>query len=87
MRSKLTMTLLVVALVSLVAWNGQGKTESSENVYYEYQVIYDPTESNTYDEGLKKLNELGSAGWEIVGTSKAGNSHSRLYLKRTRRQR
>ena len=85
MRSKLTVTLLVVALVSLIAWNSQGKTESPENTYYEYHVINDPTETNGQDEGLKKLNELGRVGWEIVGTNKAANTHARLYLKRTRR--
>jgi hypothetical protein len=83
MRSKLTVMLLVVALVSLIAWNGHGKTETPGSAMYEYQVIYDPTETNGQEEGVKKLNELGRQGWEIVGTSKAGNSYPRLYLKRT----
>ena len=83
MRSKLTRTLLVVAVVSGIAWNSQGRTESPGNITYEYQVIYDPTETNGQEEGLKKLNELGRQGWEIVGTSKAANAHPRLYLKRT----
>ena len=83
MRSKLTITLLVVAFVSLIAWNGYGKTDNPGNVIYEYQVIYDPTETSGQEEGVKKLNELGRQGWEIVGTSKAANAHPRLYLKRT----
>ncbi len=83
MRSKLTITLLIVALVSVVAWNVQSQTNKPGNVMYRYQVIYDPTETSGQDEGLKKLNELGAQGWEIVGASQAANAHPRLYLKRT----
>ena len=83
MRSKLTITLLVVVLVSLIAWNGQSQTDKPRNIMYQYDVIYDPTETSGQEEGLKKLNELGRQGWEIVGTSKAPNAHPRLYLKRT----
>lgn len=83
MRNKLTITLLIVALVSLVAWNGQSQPGKPKNVVYQYDVIYDPTETSGQDEGLKKLNELGAQGWEIVGASQAANAHPRLYLKRT----
>lgn len=83
MRSKLTIALLIVVLVSLIPWNGQSQTDNPRNIMYQYQVIYDPTETSGQDEGLKKLNELGRQGWEIVGTSKAANAHPRLYLKRT----
>lgn len=83
MRSKLTITLLIVVLISLIALNGQSQTDQPRNIMYQYQVIYDPTETSGQDEGLKKLNELGRQGWEIVGTSKAANAHPRLYLKRT----
>ena len=83
MRNKLTITLLMVVLVSFIAWNGHGQTDNTGKVTYEYQVIYDPTETSGQEEGLKKLNELGRQGWEIVGTSKAANAHPRLYLKRT----
>ena len=83
MRSKLTITMLIVVLVSLIALNGQSQTDRPRNIMYEYQVIYDPTETSGQEEGLKKLNELGRQGWEIVGTSKAANAHPRLYLKRT----
>ena len=83
MRNKLTIMLLIVALVSLVAWNAQSQTGKPRNVMYQYDVIYDPTETSGQDEGLKKLNELGAQGWEIVGASQAANAHPRLYLKRT----
>lgn len=73
----------MVALVFLITWNGQSQTTDRKHVIYQYQVIYDPTETSGQDEGLKKLNELGGQGWEIVGTSQAANAHPRLYLKRT----
>ena len=83
MRSKLAIMLLVVALVSFIAWNGHGQTDNPKKVMYEYQVIYDPIDTSGPEEGLKKLNELGRQGWEIVGTSKAAKDYPRLYLKRT----
>jgi hypothetical protein len=83
MRSKLTITLLIFALVSVVAWNGHSQTNKPRDVMYQYDVIYDPTETMGQDEGLKKLNQLGAQGWEIVGASQAANAHPRLYLKRT----
>lgn len=83
MRSKLTITLLIVALISVVAWNGQSQTAKPRDLMYQYDVIYDPTETMGQDQGLKKLNELGAQGWEIVGASQAANAHPRLYLKRT----
>lgn len=83
MRSKLSIALLLAALLSVVAWNGQSQTSKPRNVMYQYDVIYDPTETSGQDEGLKKLNQLGAEGWEIVGVSRAENAHPRLYLKRT----
>ena len=67
MRNKLTIALLIVALVSVVAWNAQSQTSKPKNVIYQYDVIYDPTETMGQDEGLKKLNELGAQGWELAG--------------------
>ena len=83
MRSKLTITLFIIALLSVVAWNGQSQTSKARNVIYQYDVIADPTETMGQDEGVKKLNEFGAQGWEIVGVSRTENAHPRLYLRRT----
>ena len=83
MKSKQTFALLIAGLLLIGAWSGHGQTAKPKNVIYQYDVIYDPTETMGQDEGLKKLNELGAQGWEIVGASQAANAHPRLYLKRT----
>ena len=83
MKSKLTIVLLIAGLLSIGAWSGHGQTGKPGNVIYQYDVIYDPTETMGQDEGLKKLNQLGAMGWEIVGASQGANAHPRLYLKRT----
>jgi hypothetical protein len=86
MRSKLVIAFLIVGLLSVGAWNGQGQTEKVESVSYEYLVLPDPTENSGLDEGIKKLNELGAQGWELAGVTKTGGYGSaRLYFKRARR--
>ena len=83
MKGKLAIALLIAGLLSIGAWSGHGQTGKPKDVMYQYDVIYDPTETMGQDEGLKKLNQLGAMGWEIVGASQAANAHPRLYLKRT----
>lgn len=85
MRSKVLTVALVVALLSIVAWSSQGQTDKPGSVSYEYQVLADPTETASMDEGLKKLNELGAQGWELAGVAKVGNKASRLYFRRIRK--
>ena len=86
MRSKLVVAFLIAGLLSIGAWNGQGKTEKVGSVAYEYLVLPDPTESSALDEGIKKLNELGAQGWELAGVSRSGsNGTARLYFKRARK--
>jgi len=75
--------LLIAALLSIGAWSGYGQTGKEKNVRYEYAVIEDPTRALSYDEGMKKLNEFGAQGWEIVGIRQAENAIPWLYLKRT----
>ena len=82
MKSKIAIILLITGLLSIGAWNGYGQTSKSTTVKYEYAVIEDPTIRLSHDEGLKKLNELGAHGWEIVGVTVVPNSYPRLYLKR-----
>ena len=86
MRSKLVIAFLIVGLLFLGAWRGQGQTGKVENVSYEYLVLPDPTEGSESNQGLKKLNELGAQGWELAGVSKtAGYGPARLYFKRAKR--
>jgi len=86
MRRKLAIAFLIVGLLSIGAWSGQGQAEKVESVSYEYLVLPDPTESSESTQGLKKLNELGAQGWELAGVSKSGGYGSaRLYFKRARR--
>ena len=86
MRSKLTIAFLIVGLLLVGAWSGQGQTEKVESTCYEYLVLPDPTESSESNQGLKKLNELGAQGWELAGVSKTGGYGSaRLYFKRAKR--
>jgi len=85
MKSKLTIALVIAGVLSIGAWSGQGQTDKGRGVAYEYQVIADPTASSGQDEGLKKLNQLGSQGWEITGVVQHGENPPTLYLKRVRR--
>lgn len=85
MRSKIAIALLIAGVLSIGAWSGQGQTDKTRSVAYEYQVISDPTGSQGHDEGLKKLNQLGAQGWEITGVVQHGENPPTLYLKRVRR--
>ena len=85
MRNKIAIALLIAGVLSIGAWSGQGQTDKARNIAYEYQVIGDPTASYGQDEGLKKLNQLGSQGWEITGVVQNGENSPTLYLKRVRR--
>ena len=85
MRSKITIVFVIAGLVSIGAWSSQGQTEKARNVSYEYQVIGDPTASYGQDAGVKRLNELGSQGWEITGAVQHGENPPTLYLKRVKR--
>lgn len=84
MKGKLTVVLLTVALSSVVAWSANGQ-KYKERISYEYNVITDPTASEGKDDGLTKLNHLGSQGWEITGVVQQGNNPPTIYLKRVRR--
>ena len=86
MRNKLVIAFLIVGLLFVGAWKGQGQPGKVESVSYEYLVLPDPTEGSETNQGLKKLNELGAQGWELAGVSKSGNYGSaRLYFKRAKR--
>ena len=83
MKSKLAIALLIAGLLSIGAWSSHGQTGKERNVTYEYAVIEDYTYTMDHDEGVKKLNELGARGWEIVAIRQAPGAPPWLYLKRT----
>ena len=84
MKSKLAIALLIAALLSVGAWRGYAQTGKEKIATYEYLVIDDPTETLIRDAGVHKLNEFGAQGWELVGvSSKAPDSYTRIYFKRT----
>ena len=85
MKNKLAIALLVFGLLSIPAWTGKGQTDKAGSVSYEYQVLADPTAWQGSDEGLKKLNHLGSQGWELAGVVQQGNAPPLLYFKRVKR--
>jgi len=85
MRSKIAIASLIATVLSIGAWSGQGQTDKARSVAYEYQVIGDPTASYGQEVGLRKLNELGSQGWEITGAVQHGENPPTLYLKRIKR--
>jgi hypothetical protein len=87
MRRKIAIVLLIAGLLSIGARSSQGQTDKARNVWFEYQVISDPTawQVQGMDQGQKKLNELGADGWEITGVIEQGEYAPKLYLKRVKR--
>jgi len=79
MKKRILLALAVVTLVTVGTW-GYGQKDKSSNASYEYQVIDDPIQTMSWDDGTNKLNQLGAQGWEIVGIAR-----DRVYLKRTKR--
>lgn len=85
MRSKLAIALLIAALLCVGAWSGQGQTDKVRRVSYEYTVMGDPTAGYGMDEGIERLNQLGSKGWELAGVAQEKDGSRWLYFKRLKR--
>ena len=85
MKTKILVTLMVVALISVAAWRSQGQPNETTETCYEYQVLDDPTETGHMDDGMKKLNDLGAKGWELAGVSRGPSKPAKLYLKRIKK--
>ena len=88
MKNKVALIVAIIALLSIGAWTGYAQKEKPSNISYEYQILPNFTAAYGMDDGIKKLNELGAQGWELVGTSYNGNGSNpptTLYFKRTKR--
>jgi predicted negative regulator of RcsB-dependent stress response len=85
MKKKLLPGLVLITLLGVAGWTSYGQRSTQPQVNYEYQVIYDPTETGSMDEGIKKLNEIGAQGWELVGVSNEANVvAAKLYFRRVK---
>jgi hypothetical protein len=86
MRTKILVSLVVLALIGTAAWSGMGQSQRAARVSYEYQVIDDFANRSGAEEGLKNLNRLGSQGWEVVAvTTEGANYPPKVWLKRVKR--
>lgn len=85
MAKRMLLGVAVAVLLCVAGWTSYAQRNSPSKVSYEYQVIFDPTDTRGWDEGVKKLDELGAQGWELVGVSYVqGQSGSRLYFRRVK---
>ena len=87
MKKSIFLSLVIIALLCLAGWTSFGQKSVPSQVIYEYQVLSDPTETGSMDEGIKKLNELGAQGWELAGINyeRGVTSPAKLYFKRLKR--
>jgi len=87
MKKSIFLGLVLIALLCIVGWTSYGQRGTQSPATYEYQVLYDPTETGSMDEGIKKLNELGAQGWDLVGINyeKGITAPAKLYFKRLKR--
>lgn len=87
MKKRIFLSFVTIALLCLAGWTSFGQKSAQSQVIYEYQVLPDPTETGTRDEGVKKLNELGAQGWELVliNYERGITAPAKLYFKRLKR--
>ncbi len=87
MKSKLSRTLLVVALAvaSLLCWNVYGQEKKTSKVVWEYNVV------SFLGDNTSQLSQLGAEGWELASVrteeQMVGNFRQTkvyYYLKRTK---
>jgi hypothetical protein len=88
MRSKIFVSVIVLAAICTAAWSGMGQSQRAPRITYEYQVIDDFSNSTPAgaEEGLRNLNRLGSQGWEVVTVvPESRNYPPKIWLKRVKR--
>ena len=86
MRTKVLVSVIVLASIGTVAWSSMGQSQRSSRVSYEYQVMDDFMNHIGEQEGLKNLNRLGAQGWEVVTvTSGSENYPPKIWLRRVKR--
>jgi len=90
MRKKLTISLVVLALMILGAWTAHavGKHGSSAKGTWEYKAVqlFDPPFINTgaRQGDAPELTQVGDEGWELV--TAVGEQHGRGYLAYLKRR-
>ena len=87
MRNKILVSLIVAASIGTAAWSSMGQSQRAAGVSYEYQLIFDfsNTDQKGQEDGLKNLNRLGAQGWEVVTVTTETNYPSRIWLKRVKK--
>ena len=81
MRTKILLSVALVALFSAVGWGVQGQRRNPRVVRWEYRVVDAPLKS--IDEWEARLNQFGLQGWELVSEHQYENSNTVRYtLKR-----
>jgi hypothetical protein len=55
--------LATVLLLTAIGWTSYGQRQRAAATNWEYKVVYSPGERSMTE---RKLNELGSQGWELV---------------------
>lgn len=87
MKQKLSVALGAVFLICFIGWTGYSQRTQTARNSWEYLLIQD--DRYHQDESIRKINELGTQGWELVGVSdetvnEGNQTFSRLYFKRAR---
>lgn len=87
MNNKIVLSIIALAAMATFAWSSMAQSQRGARVSYEYQVIFDfsNTDQKGREEGLKNLNLLGAQGWEVVAVTTETNYPSKIWLKRVRR--
>jgi predicted negative regulator of RcsB-dependent stress response len=87
MKKGLLLSLVIITLLCVAGWTSYGQKSTQPQVAYEYQVLSDPTETGSMEEGRNKLNELGAQGWQLVSINyeRGVTAPAKLYFMRAKR--
>jgi hypothetical protein len=85
MKTKVSLLVAVVILLSLVCWTIYGQKPNATKSWDYYMYM---SSNNNWPQTQTKLNELGNQGWELVSVTEVGSTDGgrggsvTLYLKR-----
>ena len=76
MKSRATIVLLggILMLLFAIGWTTYGQKRSSVGSTWEYKYVENLSE--------EEINQIGAAGWEMVGFSIDGSTNKHFYFKR-----